>query len=91
MKTIGLRKALQIIFGATNIKLSRSKINWQKEFSGFFDSADGKTYYVNAQNPTVGLSPVMYREVESRKDYIGKNNQWDFCRRLELKGFALKF
>lgn len=92
MKTIGLKKALQIIFGATNIKLRRARIDYAKELSGFFDGVDGKIYYVSAKAcPACGLPPVMYREAKSRKDFVGcGNNKWDLLRRLELKGFALK-
>ena len=85
MKSIGIRKAIQL-FGGTNIDIHKG----YHDQSGFFDK-DGKTYYIATGDDRMmknGQLNVMYREAIDRKDFGGKGgyNQWDFVRIINSMG-----
>lgn len=88
MKSIGIRKAVQI-FGGTNIDIHK-EYHYQ---DGFFDK-DGKTYYINTGDDRMmenGQLNVMYREAIDRNDFSGKggSNQWDFVRTINKMGYRI--
>lgn len=69
MKSIGIRKAVQL-FGGTNIDIHKG-YHYQ---SGFFDK-DGKTYYISTCDDRMmknGQLDVMYREALDRNDLGGE-------------------
>ena len=88
MKSIGIRKAIQL-FGGTNIDIHKG----YHDQSGFFDK-DGKTYYIATGDDRMmknGQLNVMYREAIDRKDFGGKGgyNQWDFVRIINSMGYKI--
>lgn len=88
MKSIGIRKAIQI-FGGTNIDVHKG----YHDQSGFFDK-DGNTYYITTGDDRMmknGQLNVMYREAIDRKDFGGKGgyNQWDFVRIINSMGYKI--
>ena len=88
MKSIGIRKAIQL-FGGTNIDIHKG----YHDQSGFFDK-DGKTYYIATGDDRMmknGQLNVMYREAIDRKDFGGKGgyNQWDFVRIMNSMGYKI--
>ena len=88
MKSIGIRKAIQL-FGGTNIDVHKG-YHYQ---SGFFDK-DGKTYYIDTGDDRIlknGQLDIMYREAIDRKDFSGKggHNQWDFVRIINSMGYKI--
>ena len=88
MKSIGIRKAIQL-FGGTNIDIHKG----YHDQSGFFDK-DGKTYYIATGDDRMmknGQLNVMYRVAIDRKDFGGKGgyNQWDFVRIINSMGYKI--
>lgn len=86
MKSIGIRKAVQL-FGGTNIDIHKG-YHYQ---SGFFDK-DGKTYYISTGDDRIlknGQLDVMYRVAIDRKDFVGGYNQWDFVRTINKMGYRI--
>ncbi len=88
MKSIGIRKAIQL-FGGSNISVHKG-YHYQ---SGFFDK-DGKTYYIDTGDDRMmknGQLNIMYREAVDRNDYSGRGgyNQWDFVSTINKMGYKI--
>jgi len=87
MKSIGIRKAIQL-FGGTDIEIS----NGYHYQSGFFNK-DGQLYYFSTGDDRMlrsdGQLNVYYRTAEHRKDYIGGRNQYGLVQFLNGMGYWL--
>ena len=91
MKTVSIKKAIELIFrGATNIKLKKMYNCDGEEKSGFFEVGN-QIYYLNYQSkPLAGLSKVMYRTAKHTKDFTGGQNTCEFEKNLAGMGYSLK-
>lgn len=95
MKKISLRGALKKN-GATNIELHWNGGPACRDLSGFFTGNGGifkvgQEYYITySKNHYAGLPSIMHREVEHRKDYTGKINQWWLEREFAKQGYVIE-
>lgn len=86
-KSVYLRKAIAL-FGGEDITLHR---DYHYEY-GFFVK-DGQLYYVNSGDDrdrrSDGQLQVYYRTAESRQDWHGGPNLWDFVEHLNRMGYRV--
>lgn len=96
LQPCGIRKALELVFGATDISIKKQ---YPDERYGFFSDKSGATYYF-ATTDTPRLIPalsclengeigLMYRTAKDRKDFTGGYNTWDFNKKLHEIGYKL--
>ena len=86
MKTIGIKKALQL-YGATDIEI----YNGYRYRSGFY-MKDGQLYYFAKDVAVDGYKtfPCLTRTAANRKDYHGGTNQYVLESWLEDHGYKLE-
>lgn len=87
MKSVGLRKAI-MAFGGSEIGL-RNHYHFQ---SGFFVKG-GQLYYISTSDDrdrrSDGQLMVYYRTAESRHDFRGGPNLWDFVPAVNRLGYRV--